>query len=288
MMEFNKIFNAYTEKIQAHLHALLDDKEGEIYDAMRYSLYAGGKRIRPVITLACADALDGDFDAALDFGCALEMIHTYSLIHDDLPCMDNDSLRRGKPTNHIVFGEDMAVLAGDALLNLACETIANSTCCDALTKLTALKILFAASGTEGMIGGQVMDIKTNIVSTDEKTLTQLHAKKTGALIKAAAALGALCAQKDTDLFEGYASSLGLAFQIQDDILDVTGSEEKFGKPVMSDDKNNKVTYVTLYGIDGARNKLIEETESAVKALDFLEEKGMFLREFALYLLNREN
>lgn len=288
MMEFNKIFNAYTEKIQAHLHALLDDKEGEIYDAMRYSLYAGGKRIRPVITLACADALDGDFDAALDFGCALEMIHTYSLIHDDLPCMDNDSLRRGKPTNHIVFGEDMAVLAGDALLNLACETIANSTCCDALTKLTALKILFAASGTEGMIGGQVMDIKTNIVSTDEKTLTQLHAKKTGALIKAAAALGALCAQKDTDLFEGYASSLGLAFQIQDDILDVTGSEEKFGKPVMSDDKNNKVTYVTLYGIDGARNKLIEETESAVKALDFLEKKGMFLREFALYLLNREN
>lgn len=286
-MSFIQCIDTYTEKINTHLHTLLDDKQGEIYDSMRYSLYAGGKRIRPVLTALCCDALGGDSQAALCFGCALEMIHTYSLIHDDLPCMDNDDLRRGKPTNHIVFGEDIAVLAGDALLNFACESIANAKDIDSAMKLKALQILFSASGADGMIGGQVMDINAEKNPPDEKTLTLLHKKKTGALIKAAASLGAVSANNPHDIFDEYSSSLGLAFQIQDDILDVVSSVEKFGKPINSDEKNQKVTYVTLFGVEGAKKKLKEETDKAISALSFLGERGKELCDFALYLLNRE-
>lgn len=287
-MEFKHYCDTCTENINARLHFLLDNKKGEIFDAMRYSLYAGGKRIRPLLTLLCADAADGDRQAALCFGCALEMIHTYSLIHDDLPCMDNDDLRRGKPTNHIVFGEDIAVLAGDALLNYACESIVNAKEIDSDMKIEALKVLFSASGADGMIGGQVMDIKAEKEKPDYTTLTVLHSKKTGALIRAAASLGAISGSKNTDLFDEYAKALGLAFQIQDDILDVVSSVEKFGKPINSDEKNQKVTYVTLFGVDGAKRKLEEETQKAISSLEFLGNKGEFLRKFALLLLNREN
>ena len=288
MMNFNEQFDLYLNSVNNYLHSLLDAQQGEIYDAMRYSLYAGGKRIRPILSLAVSDSLNGDFDAALCYGSAIEMIHTYSLIHDDLPCMDNDDLRRGKPTNHIVFGENMAVLAGDALLNFACESIINSNAGTDEMKLLAIKEIFEASGCFGMIGGQVLDIRSENKEITEDELKILHKKKTGALIKAASRVGAISAGTPLDLFDVYAESVGLAFQIRDDILDVEGNVETFGKPIHSDEKNNKTTYVSLYGIDGAKRKLAQETDKALESISFLGSKGEFLREFALYLLNREN
>ena len=287
-MNFQSTFNNYLNMVNSYLHALFDSKEGSTYEAMRYSLYAGGKRIRPVISLACCDALDGNTDAALCYGAAIEMIHTYSLIHDDLPCMDNDELRRGKPTNHVVFGENMAILAGDALLNFACESIVRESVATPLMNMKALDIIYSASGADGMIAGQVMDIAAEKEVISQDTLTVLHQKKTGALIKASAALGAISAKKEPDVFSDYASSLGLAFQIRDDILDVEGDIKTFGKPVLSDQKNNKTTYVTLFGVEGAKKKLREETDKAIESIEFLEEKGAFLRELAIYLLEREN
>lgn len=288
MMNFNEQFDLYLNSVNNYLHSLLDAQQGEIYDAMRYSLYAGGKRIRPILSLAVSDSLNGDFDAALCYGSAIEMIHTYSLIHDDLPCMDNDDLRRGKPTNHIVFGENMAVLAGDALLNFACESIINSNAGTDEMKLLAIKEIFEASGCFGMIGGQVLDIRSENKKITEDELKILHKKKTGALIKAASRVGAISAGTPLDLFDVYAEAVGLAFQIRDDILDVEGNVETFGKPIHSDEKNNKTTYVSLYGIDGAKRKLAQETDKALESISFLGSKGEFLREFALYLLNREN
>ena len=287
-MDFDNKLKSYINEINEYLHFQLDDKEGSAYDAMKYSLYAGGKRIRPVLSLAVCDAIGGNHDAALCFGSSLEMIHTYSLIHDDLPCMDNDDLRRGKPTNHIVFGEDMAVLAGDALLNYACENIVTSDKIDDNMKIRALATIYNASGADGMIGGQVMDMQAEGRIVSEDYLKTLHAKKTGALIKAAVTLGAVSANKEFPELDLYAISLGLAFQIRDDILDVEGDAEKFGKPILSDEKNEKTTYVTLYGIDGAKELLREETEKAVSALKFLGNDAEFLKDLAIYLLNREN
>ena len=286
-MNFDLQLSNYIKEVEDFLHTTLDKKEGKIYDAMRYSLYAGGKRIRPVITLASCDAFDGDRRTALVFGCALEMIHTYSLIHDDLPCMDNDDLRRGKPTNHIVYGEATAVLSGDALLNLACETIVNSDIDNKGMALEALKIIYSASGAEGMIGGQIMDIEAEGKQIEEDYLRLLHQKKTGAIINAAASLGALSAGKDTHILNQYADALGLAFQIRDDILDVEADENKLGKPTLSDVKNDKTTYVSLYGMKEAKNQLEIQTEKAISSIDFLGEKGFFLRNLALHLLKRE-
>ena len=285
---FREKLEEYINQIDTHLHELLDCREGLIYDAMKYSLYAGGKRIRPVITLACCEALGGDMKAALSYACAIEMIHAYSLIHDDLPCMDNDDLRRGKPTNHIVFGEATAVLAGDALLNFACESVLNADNNDVEMQLRALKIMYEASGAEGMIGGQVMDMEAEEKKIDGETITSLHKKKTGALICASAALGAISAGESETLFENYAASLGLAFQIRDDILDIEGDIQNIGKPILSDEKNSKTTYVTLYGMDGAKEILKEETQNAIDSLEFLGEKKKFLKELALYLLDRKN
>ncbi|MBE7054583.1 MAG: polyprenyl synthetase family protein [Ruminococcaceae bacterium] len=287
-MEFRDTFEYYLNKVNNRLNLLLEDKTGKIYDAMRYSLYAGGKRIRPVLALACCDSLNGDIEAALCYGCAIEMIHTYSLIHDDLPCMDDDDLRRGKPTNHIVFGEDVAVLAGDALLNFACESILNSNITDSRMSIEALKVIYSASGADGMIGGQVLDMEAEKKETDVQQLVKLHRMKTGALICASASVGAISAGKDKNTFSEYASSLGLAFQIRDDILDIESDSKTFGKPVLSDEKNNKTTYVKLFGIDGAKQLLKEETDKAIESIEFLGEKGRFLKEFATYLLNREN
>ncbi len=287
-MDFQSKFNGYINTVNTHLCDIFDKKEGSTYEAMKYSLYAGGKRVRPVLTLACCEALGGNIEAALCYGSSIEMIHTYSLIHDDLPCMDNDELRRGKPTNHIVFGENMAILSGDALLNFACENIVNSKAGTPEMNLDALRIIFTASGADGMIGGQVLDLMAENITISAEELMVLHQKKTGALIKASASLGAISAKHDENLFSEYASSLGLAFQICDDILDVESDTETFGKPVHSDEKNRKTTYITLYGVDGARAKLHEETEKAITALDFLGKDGAFLKDFALYLLGRKN
>lgn len=287
MMNFETTLKNYILEANNYLESVFADKKGLIYDAVKYSLFSGGKRIRPVISLATSTALDGDKNTALVLGCAIEMIHTYSLIHDDLPCMDNDDLRRGKPTNHIVFGEDTAVLAGDALLNFACESIVNARQLDAKTAVRGLKIIYCASGVEGMIGGQVLDMLAEKNTPTKEELSVIHKKKTGALIKAAASVGALSANENTQIFSPYAEALGTAFQIRDDILDVSGDEKKLGKRIKSDEKNSKATYVTLYGLDNAKKRLEEETKKAISSIDFLGEKGNFLRELAYYLLKRE-
>ena len=211
-----------------------------IYEAMEYSLFAGGKRIRPVLAVSVCEMLGGKALDVMPFACALEMIHTYSLIHDDLPCMDDDDLRRGRPTSHKVFGEGMAVLTGDALLNCAFETAIKFSQVSPEVTLDCLNVLSNASGTEGMIGGQVIDLENEGKKTEYSVLENMHLLKTGALISAAAKLGAICAGvPNSDIFRvnEFAKNLGIAFQIKDDILDVEGNEEVLGKPIGSDADN---------------------------------------------------
>ena len=260
-----------------------NETAGEIVRAMDYSVNAGGKRIRPVIAIACAEALEGSAEAVLPYAAALEMIHTYSLIHDDLPCMDNDDLRRGRPTNHKVFGEGMATLAGDALLNYAFETALGADT-ESEKKLKLIKIIADASGVYGMIGGQVLDMEGEKRKLSPDEITHMHDMKTGALIKAAAKIGAVSADAPEDVFLTYAENLGLAFQLKDDILDVTQTTDKLGKPAGSDEKNDKSTFVTLYGLKGAKKLLDEATERAISSLPTDCE---FLRELARYLLTRK-
>lgn len=261
-----------------------DANRDVIFDAMRYSAIDAGKRIRPVLAMAAAEALSGDSEKALPFGCSLEMIHCYSLIHDDLPAMDNDDLRRGKPTNHKVYGEGMAILAGDALLTHAFSWLFSQPAPP--EQLVAIgKILSDAAGVDGMLGGQVIDIAFEGKPMEEALLYDLHRRKTGALLLAAVQIGAVIAGKP-DALNTYGKNIGLAFQVQDDILDVIGNEALLGKPIGSDAKNQKTTFVTLYGLDGAKALLHSITEKAVDSLSPFGEKAVFLRELALYLENR--
>lgn len=256
-----------------------------LWDAMRYSLYAGGKRVRPQIVLMGCRALGGNEDKALSYAAALEMIHTYSLIHDDLPAMDNDDLRRGKPTCHKKFDEATAILAGDGLLTLAFEVAAKAP----LSKkqnLQAVALLSKAAGPYGMVLGQAKDMQMDF-ATPEKLL-DMYARKTGDLLYAAAALGCIAAGKDENLLEEYARAVGKAFQIRDDILDIIGSEEELGKPINSDEKNDKKTYAALVGIDKATEEVSDLTEKAIKSIEFLGECGTELSEFARKLVLRKN
>lgn len=296
-MDFDSIYKSYLSKVTEGLEKflpLMDGNTEKIYSAMRYSLFAGGKRIRPVLTLAVADTLGADVEDALPFACALEMIHTYSLIHDDLPAMDNDDLRRGRPTNHKVFGEGMAILVGDGLLNKAFEIMTKAalkTGGDTNTKIRAMDRVATGAGVLGMIGGQVIDIEFEGKSITEETLRQMHAMKTGALLKASVLAGAEVAFADENTIlalSGYADAIGLAFQICDDILDVEGSTEKLGKPCGSDVVNNKSTFVTFYGLDGAKEKLEKVTNDAVCSLDRLDCECSFLKELAIRLSRRES
>ena len=259
-----------------------------IYEAMSYSLFAGGKRLRPVIMLLCAEMCGAKAEDVLPFACAIEMIHTYSLIHDDLPAMDNDDLRRGKPTNHIVYGEAMAILAGDALLNKAAETALLSRL-GAETVLEIMRILFASSGTEGMIGGQVIDIKN--ASTREEELRNLHMLKTGAIIRSSGVVGAIAAgasEEECRAVDEFCKNLGIAFQIQDDILDVKGNEEELGKPVGSDKDNDKTTYVSLFGVEKSEKLVKEYTDKAIESLEkCFGEKSDNLKALAEYLIKRK-
>ncbi len=253
-----------------------------VFDAISYSLFAGGKRIRPVLALACAEAVGGCEEDALPFGVALEMIHTYSLIHDDLPSMDNDDYRRGRLTNHKVYGEATAILAGDGLLNYAME-FALSRGKEHKNLVPILENLFSASGIFGMIGGQMVDLESEGKKLTAEEMETIHRLKTGALIKAACRIGALAGGGKVDTFDTYAEAIGLAFQIKDDILDVIGSSEALGKAVGSDEKNQKSTYVSLYGMEEAEKMLEFETNRAIESVD-----SPFLKEFAKYLLQREN
>ncbi|MGN1098136.1 MAG: polyprenyl synthetase family protein [Clostridia bacterium] len=285
-MDFKEKMAGYADLINRELEIIMAKSDEPTYKAMAYSLLAGGKRVRPVLTLGCCEALDGDMELALKYGCAIEMIHTYSLIHDDLPCMDNDSLRRGRPTNHIVFGEAEALLAGDGLLNLAAEHISNNSA-NPERDIRAVSALYSASGALGMIGGQADDIYAETHEPTKELVEKIHRRKTGALILAATELGAIAAGADKDYFREYAVSLGLAFQIKDDILDVESSAEELGKS-NSDAENNKATFVSVYGLDEAKRLLELHTETALRSIEPLGEKGEFLRGMAEYLLKRSN
>ncbi|MBM3289988.1 MAG: polyprenyl synthetase family protein, partial [Candidatus Hydrogenedentes bacterium] len=253
-------------------------------DAMAYSLFAGGKRLRPALALGTAELVCGDDAAALPAACALEMIHTYSLIHDDLPAMDNDDLRRGKPTSHKVYGEAMAILAGDTLLTLAFEAAADS------GDVRVIREIAQASGARGMAGGQVIDLESENRRLGVAELRDLHAKKTGALIRAAVRVGALVARAtdaQIDALTRYGEAIGLAFQIADDILDVVGDEAAIGKPVGSDVARNKSTYPAAVGLDRARSLAADAVNEAIAALDTFGPQADTFRALARYIIERD-
>jgi len=270
--------------------------QGMIFDAMEYSVTAGGKRLRPILMNETYVLFGGQSDIIESFMAAIEMIHTYSLVHDDLPAMDNDMLRRGKPTCHAVYGEAMGVLTGDALLNYAFETALNAydaPDADASAVTAAMRILARKAGVFGMIGGQVVDVESEKGQTDitEDKIRFIYELKTGALIEASMMIGAALAgasQQDIELVESVASKIGMAFQIQDDILDIEGDESKLGKPIGSDEKNQKATYVTFAGIEKSKEEVKRLTDEAIKELEKLPVSNEFLNELLKYLVYRDN
>lgn len=267
--------------------------EDIVHNAMKYSLSIGGKRIRPMLVLEFCRICGGNIYEALPFAVALEMVHTYSLIHDDLPCMDNDDMRRGMPSCHIKFGEEYALLAGDALLTRAFGLISESEIAQLhpLIAIKAIKALSELSGVNGMIGGQVVDLLNENKNADIKTLETMDSLKTGALIRCAAFLGVISAGADEEKIKAadiYADKIGHAFQIVDDILDVTGDEKSLGKPIGSDKESGKSTYVSLLGLNKSKAYAQELTDTAIKALDIFGNDGEFLISLALNLVNRQN
>jgi geranylgeranyl diphosphate synthase type II len=293
---FNAIYKDYLKEIEAVLPVFLsdgsDNPDDTVLTAANYSLTAGGKRIRPVLLLAAARMLSADYSCAQAMSAAVEMIHTYSLIHDDLPCMDDDELRRGRPTCHVVYGEAIAVLAGDALLNRAYEILLNSIDLSAPGSLKAARYIASSAGLSGMIAGQSLDLNSEgrKISMDE--LRNLHRHKTGALISAPLVSAALLAEADQKIIDNiseYADAIGLAFQIQDDILDVTAQQIELGKTVGKDARDQKSTYVSLLGLEEARNQLRETDKRARIALASLKEEGLdisFLSGMTDFLLVR--
>lgn len=278
---------------EAWLKTCFQDRapRGDLYDAMNYSLLAGGKRIRPVLMLETCRLCGGEPEHILPFAGAIEMIHTYSLIHDDLPCMDDDDLRRGRPTNHKVYGEATAVLAGDALLTAAFEWMLDpSVELPPQRVLEAAGVLARAAGAQGMVGGQVLDMAGEGHAMGLTEVEELQRLKTGALIRAAAEMGCVLAGGSEEQRKAvcrYAERLGLAFQIQDDILDVVGDEVTLGKPVGSDAKSEKNTFVTLKGLDECRCLVDKLTDEAVEALSLFGEEGESLCWLARSLASRE-
>lgn len=281
------------EQVEAALAGEL--RPGDVLDktlasSMEYSLMAGGKRLRPILLMAAAEAVGGRGEEYLTSACAIEMIHTYSLIHDDLPAMDNDDYRRGKLTNHKVYGAGMATLAGDALLTLAFEVLLRQHGVSDAVKLTVLREVSEAAGAKGMVGGQAMDLGAEGQQVNIITLRRMHMGKTGALFRAAVRAGAILAGGDAAELVSltrYAESFGLAFQITDDILDVTGATEDIGKPAGSDERNHKTTYVTLATLPGAEKMARDAVATAVEALTPLGDRADFLRTLAEFLLSRK-
>lgn len=282
------------EKIDNALKAYMKKTacpQSVIYDAMEYSLFAGGKRLRPVLMIEVCKMMNGDEKEVMPFACAMEIIHTYSLIHDDLPAMDNDSLRRGMPTNHIKFGEATAILAGDALLNRAFEIVSVYEGKYPERALRAIHMLSTSSGTEGMIGGQVIDMQSEGKDISVEELRHLHLLKTGAIIRSSCTIGALMSgadEKAINAVDEFAVNLGTAFQIRDDILDVIGTEEELGKPIGSDAEQDKNTYVRLLGLEKSEELVKQYSNKAKDALSVFGEKAEFLTELTEYLVNRNN
>jgi geranylgeranyl diphosphate synthase type II len=297
MSDFKTKYNEYVKVVNAALDGIMTTGTGPgsvIYDAMKYSVAAGGKRLRPVLALAVCELLKGDINDVLTFACAIELIHTYSLIHDDLPAMDNDDYRRGMPTNHKVFGEATAILAGDALLNKAYEMMISHVVNNGLYTSSfarAMNIIASGAGAEGMILGQMIDIESEGKEISKETLEYMHSCKTGALIKAPVLAAASICQASPSEYESlarYAQSIGLAFQIKDDIMDVTGNAEKMGKPSGSDAASGKSTYVTIYGAQRAAELLSQVVLAAIRSLDCFGERASFLKELALFIKDRDN
>ena len=287
-------FSAWARLAEQRLAELCDaylPAQSELGQAARYSLLGGGKRVRAVLTLAACALCGADAADALDYACALEMLHCYSLIHDDLPCMDNDDFRRGRPSCHKQFGEATALLAADALVTAAFETIANAAC-SAESRVEAVQLLAKGGGDRGMLYGQELDKHFETVRANEQELLALHAHKTGALIIAAVELGCAAAGVRPDdearrALVRYAAEVGLVFQIVDDILDVTSTTEELGKSVGSDADNDKTTFITLYGLQGAHEKAEHHNAAALAALDALGPRADFLRLMAAELLERK-
>ncbi len=281
------------EEIDRHLDRLLP-KETEypdiIFKAMRYSVFAGGKRLRPILVLETCKMLGGDVQEAMDYACALEMIHTYSLIHDDLPALDNDNFRRGRLTNHRAFGENIAILAGDALLSHAFEVMANAAVRgNSLRGMKAMQAISHGAGIWGMVAGQVVDVINDGKKVDGPTLDFIHKKKTAALIEGAFLAGAHLGGADEgalEILQSAAEKIGLAFQIQDDILDVTGTMEELGKPIHSDERNEKNTYVSLYGLEASEDAVQRLSEEAVALLEQFGARSAFLVALTNTLIKR--
>ncbi len=292
-MDFKKELDRKINVVNEQLHKYLAVRYPEIiFEAMGYSVFAGGKRLRPVLMLSACEAEGGAEDDVLPYACALEMIHTYSLIHDDLPEMDNDDFRRGKPTCHKKFDQGIAVLAGDGLLTYAFEIMLKKAYVDFDSKyVKAAENTARLSGSEGMLVGQVVDVVSEGKAIDKDTLSYIHKNKTGGLIKAALMNGAVIAGADESVVRKYelmGDKLGLAFQIMDDILDVTSTEETLGKPVFSDEKNHKVTYVTMYGLEKAEEEYLKLCKEVNALAGQLGGEGCFMQAYCESLVNRIN
>ena len=281
-------YRDYTEKFLSNWYdRFQNEPQKSLFDAMGYSLFAGGKRLRPIFVYEFCRMCGGDWRSAAPFAAAVEMIHTYSLIHDDLPAMDNDDLRRGKPTNHKVHGEAMAILAGDALLTDA-FTVAATGELEPKAVVEAIQILSECAGSLGMVGGQVLDINSEQRLLTEQEVLDIQQRKTGCLISAACAMGAIAGGANEQQFDAacqFAAGLGLAFQIRDDMLDVIGTQEEMGKSVGTDEKKN--TFVRLYGLEKCEELVQKYTSISLQALDTFEDSA-FLRCLATELTERKN
>ncbi len=289
VQKFNEITSDYQRKIEEYLKNCFvcpDQPQQNLFRAMRYSLLAGGKRLRPLLVLEFCRLCSGNYDIAYPFAAAVEMVHTYSLIHDDLPCMDNDDFRRGNPTNHKVYGEAVAVLAGDALLTAAFSQIAKAGL-SADARVQASAILSECAGELGMVGGQVLDIEADLRQCTAEDVLNIQSRKTGALIRSACLMGVVAGGGTPQQLEGaitFADHLGLAFQIRDDMLDVIGNAEKLGKSVGTDKTKN--TFVQLYGIEKCGDLVTEHTKTAMDALKVFRDTS-YLTWLAQSLTNRD-
>lgn len=292
-MSIEEMLRCNSQKVEKALEDFLpmrSCRQADLIEAMRYSLLGGGKRIRPALALEFCRVCGGREEDVMPFACAVEMVHSYSLIHDDLPCMDDDDMRRGKPSTHKKYGEALALLAGDALLSLAFETLLKSPA-QPQRVLAAAKELADASGYLGMVGGQVIDLDSEGKRIDYDTLKAMDEAKTGAMILAAARMGCYAAGADEKAVQAaaaYAANVGMAFQVTDDILDVTSDEATLGKSTGKDSRDNKSTYVTLYGLEKAKEMADAFTRQAVDALGCFGEKADTLKELAFYLAGRKN
>ena len=297
----DNFWDSYGEKVRIFEAELenrfgnLDDIPDTLLSAMKYSLFAGGKRLRPVLLLASCELFGGDYKQGVSLAMAVELIHTYSLIHDDLPAMDNDDLRRGRATNHKMFGEDMAILAGDALLNLAYEIMLRMAVSagEVGRYLAAAAEIAESAGARGMIKGQVLDMSGQKQSAADaaQAVREMHAHKTGKLLTAPLVAGALLGgapEEELAAIRRFGEALGIAFQIQDDLMDVLGSEEDTGKPRGSDERNDKLTYVKVYGAPGAEREMKLATKRALDALEPFGTRAAFLRELAAALMERRS